>query len=493
MKISKVLLIAPPVYTTKTYFDISPSPPIGLGYLASMLEKMGLEVRIVDCLIRGWNHSEDIDDMFARVGLSDAEIKDIIADFEPDLIGMNCQFTKQHKVYHHMFKLFKEAKRACVTAAGGAHPTVLPEEVLGDPNCDFVLMGEGEESFGELIASITGDSPVDKIDGLGWKRDGKLHINPKEKWIEDLDSIPFPAYHLMELERYFGLEFSHGERHRARFSPIVTSRGCPAKCTFCSAYKVWGRQYRFRSVDNVLAEMRLLKEKHGIEELAFEDDNVTANPKRAKELFSRMTQEGLGFVWDTPNGVGVWSVDEEMIDLMKKSGCIKLNFPAESGSQDVVDRIINKPIKLKRIKELIKHCHKIGLDCGMFLVMGMPGEKLGDIWKSFTFAAESGCYEPVISVATPYPGTKLFEECAKKGLFAKEFELDDLSTRGFMIRTADWDEKDLKRIFVKGDLYLKFRNFVAHPGRSIKNTVRKFGDPASAFSYFKRTIGYFLK
>ena len=122
----------------------------------------------------------------------------------------------------------------------------------------------------------------------------------------DLDSIPFPAYHLMELDKYFGLDTSHGMRHRTRFSPIITSRGCPAKCTFCSANRVWGDNYRLRSVDNVIEEMRILKHEYNIEELMFEDDNVTANPERAKALFSRMIEEEFHFAWDTPNGVGIW-------------------------------------------------------------------------------------------------------------------------------------------------------------------------------------------
>jgi magnesium-protoporphyrin IX monomethyl ester (oxidative) cyclase len=292
----------------------------------------------------------------------------------------------------------------------------------------------------------------------------------------------------MELERYFGLVASHGMRHKKRFSPIITSRGCPAKCTFCSAYRVWGNRYRLRSVDNVIEEMRLLRDRYGVEELMFEDDNVTANPKRAKELFSRMIDEGFNFIWDTPNGVGVWSMDEEMLDLMKQSGCIKLNFPVESGSQHVLTDIIHKPLNLNKVVRLTTYCRKIGMDYGMFLVIGMPGEKLADMWTSIRFAAYCGCYSPHISVATPYPGTKLFEDCMHNGYFVHEFTLDDLFIRSFIIKTPEWNEHDLRRILLKAYIYLSIRNMMNNPGALLIRIIEKLRSPISILKYLKSTL-----
>lgn len=479
MKINKVLLIVPPAFTFKSSRDINPLPPMGLGYLASVIENMGIEVKILDCLVRGWNHEENVDNTLIRVGLSDREIENYICEFNPDLIGINCQFSRQYKLYHHILSLIKKDQPNSITVAGGPHVTVCPKEILTDPSCDFILIGEAEESFRDLILAINHETDLNLIDGLGWKSDGVLILNEKLKWITDLDSIPFPAYHIMELERYFGLEASHGLRHRKRFSPIITSRGCPSKCTFCTAYRVWGRKYRLRSVDNVLEEMKLLKNKYGIEELMFEDDNVTANSKRAKELFSRMIEEGFNFIWDTPNGVGVWSIDENMLDLMKQSGCINLNFPVESGSQYVIDTIIKKPIKLSKVKNLIKYCDKIKLNHGMFLVIGMPGEKLEDMMTSIRFAAYCGYSNLHISVATPYPGSQLFDDCMKNAYFARKFTLDDLFIRSFMIKTIDWDENDLKKILVKANIYLFFRNLIANPLFILNLLLNRIKRPSS--------------
>jgi anaerobic magnesium-protoporphyrin IX monomethyl ester cyclase len=486
MQLNRILLMAPPAFTMKGQRDINPLPPMGLGYLASMAERLGIQVKILDCLIHGWEHEEDENENLVRVGLSDKDIQEQIIQFRPDMVGINCQFSRQYKIYHQMFSLIKNIDPRIIVVAGGAHATVCPEEVLGDDNCDYLLLGEAEESFHELIMAFQKDTEIAAIDGLGWKDERKLKINPKLRFCNDLDSMPFPAYHLMALNKYFGLDASHGDRHKKRFCPIVTSRGCPAKCTFCSAHKVWGNKYRVRSVENVIEEMRLLKNQYGVEEIMFEDDNVTAEAKRAKLLFSRMIEEGLDFVWDTPNGAGVWSMDEEMIDLMKKSGCVRLHFPVESGSQNVLNSIIKKPLNLERVKKLVKYCQKINLYHSMFLVIGMPGEKLSDMWESFKFAAECGCYTPHISVATPYPGTKLFEECVKNNYFSKPFSLDDLFIRSFLIKTPDWNQEDLKRILFKGNLYLELRSIIAHPSKIIEYIGKLISRPYRVIEFIKQ-------
>lgn len=481
-RIRKVLLIVPPAHTTvNPYRDINPLPPLGLGYLASVIEREGIEVNILDCLVRGWNQEVPVSDNIIRVGLFDEQITDFINQFDPDLIGVNCQFSRQYKIHHHLFSLIKKIKPKCIVVAGGAHVTVCPQEVINDINCDFIITGEAELSFKNLVLAINKGGALGTIDGLGLKLNNKIHLNPKKEWIADLDSLPFPAYHLMELKRYFGLDSSHGSRHRERFCPVVTSRGCPAKCTFCSANKVWGENYRARSVKNVLEELKLLKNQYKIEELMFEDDNVTANLKRAKELFSGMIKEKLDFVWDTPNGVGVWSVDEDLLDLMKESGCLRLNFPVESGSQRVLKNIIKKPLNLARVKQLIRYCKKIKLDYCMFLVIGLPGETIKDIWASFKFAASCGVYNPLISVATPYPGTQLFEECRAKDLFEREFSLDDLFIRGFMIKTDIWNKYELQRALNRGIIYLKFMKLINHPLISIVNIKNKLKEHGLLF------------
>ncbi len=471
-QIRRVLLIAPPVMTFRQNRDINPMPPMGLGYLASSIEGMGIEVEILDCLMEGWTCEERIGEHLIRVGLCDDDIASRVAKYNADVIGIACQFSRQNQIYHDLLRLVKAVKPETITIAGGAHATVCPEEMLKNEACDYVLCGEAEQSLRDLLERLTREEGLSEVDGLGWKSGGELHLNPKTGWVEQLDDIAFPAYHIMKLERYYGLPASHGMRHRERFSPVVTSRGCPARCTFCSAHRVWGRKYRVRSVGNVIEEMRLLRDRYGVQEIMFEDDNVTANRKRAMELFSRIKEERLGFVWDTPNGVGAWSIDEGMLEAMKASGCLRVNFPVESGSQRVLDTIIKKPLKLDHVRRLIVYCQKIGLDCGMFLVVGMPGETIPDIWASFRFAASCRCFEPHISVATPYPGTDLYDTCRENGYLSREVRMEDYYTRSFLIRTPHWSVRKLARTLFWGRVYLAIRAAFAEPA-SMMTTVKK--------------------
>jgi len=488
MKIKKILLLIAPAYTFKYFRDIDPLPPLGLGYLAAAVKDLGVAVEILDCLVLGWNHEEEVAGNLVRVGLPNSEIETYIRQFDPDLIGINCQFSRQYKIYHELFALAKKVKPQCITMGGGAHVTVCPEEVLQDPSCDYVLLGEAENSFKDFITKVNQGADLTASDGFGYKSNGRIYVNKKTRWITDLDSIPYPAYDMIDLPKYAGLQTAHGLRHKDRFCPIVTSRGCPAKCTFCSACQVWGNRYRMRSVENVIGEMRLLKEKYNVEELMFEDDNVTAHPKRAKELFSRMIENRFNFTWDTPNGVGVWSLDEETLDLIKKSGCVKLNFAVESGSQEVLTKIVKKPLNLARVKKLIAHCKNIGLDYGMFLVVGLPGEKISDMWKSISYAVECGCYDPHISIATPYPGTELFSVCKEKGYFVREFKYEDLFIKSYMLQTPDWDEKKLQKFMSQVTVYLKIRRFLARPGLLIDWTIKSFKNPKKLYNYVANLI-----
>jgi len=373
-KIKKVLLLTSPVSTFRDALDINPLPPLGLAYLAAVLEAKGIEVKIVDSLVEGWNERVFLDENTMRIGLSFDKIEDIIRDFNPDIVGVNNLFTKQRDNVHRIYALAKGIDKSIITIAGGAHPTVLPELALSDNNLDYVVLGEGEQSILDLVDVIEGNKDLSILDGVGYKKNGETKIIPKTKFIDDLDSLPFPARHLLNMDKYFGLKASHGERKTKFFSPIITSRGCPAQCTFCSAHKVWGRKFRYRSAANVVSELKELKYQYGIKEVMFEDDNLTLDIARAEKIFDGMMAEDLNLKWDTPNGVAVWTLNEPLIDKMKASGCYRLNFAIESGNQYVLDNIIKKPVDLKKVKPLVNYARKVGLEVGIYLVMGLPQE-----------------------------------------------------------------------------------------------------------------------
>ena len=453
-KIKKVLLFIPPAVTCKERIDINPLPALGLGYLGAILEENGIEVKIVDCLIEGWGTRVKAGEDLIRIGLTFEEIEKIIRLYDPDIVGVNNLFTKQRENAHKIYALAKKINNNIITVAGGAHPTVMPELVLADKNIDYVVIGEGDRTIIELVRLIEGETDILALDGVGYRENGEIKIIPKTRFIENLDTLPFPSWHLLSMEKYFGLKVSHGDRGRKRFSPVITSRGCPAQCSFCSAYAVWGRGFRYRSPENVIQELKQLKQLYGIEEIMFEDDNLTLNPKRAEEIFDLMIRERLNLEWDTPNGIAAWTLNENLLNKMKASGCRSLNFALESGNQYVLDTIIKKPLNLEKVKPLVRYAKGIGLDVGIFLVVGMPGETEEQIWDSFRLAAQLGIYTPHISIATPYPGSELYDLCKERKLFRPDFSLDDLYIRSFSISRPELDAQKLRQILADGQRFL---------------------------------------
>jgi len=479
-KIRKVLLFIPPAITFKERIDINPLPPLGLGYLGAILEENGIETKIIDCLIEGWDKRIEISNDLIRIGMSFEEIEKIIRSYCPDIVGVNNLFTKQRENAHKIYEIAKKIDKNIITIAGGAHPTVMPELVLSDPNTDYVVMGEGERTIMDLVYLIEGKCDISSLDGLGYREKRRIKVLPKNRFIEDLDALPFPARHLLNMEKYFGLKSSHGDRRKKRFSPIITSRGCPAKCTFCSAYAVWGRGFRPRSPENVIRELKDLKREYGIEEIMFEDDNLTLDSKRAEALFDGMIQERLNLEWDTPNGIAAWTLSENLIDKMKKSGCHTLNFAIESGNQHVLDNIIKKPLILRKVKPLVKYAKKIGLNVGIFLVAGMPNETEKQIWDSFHLVEELGVFTPHISIATPYPGSELYDICKEKKYLRSDFSLDDLYIKSFAISTEEFDREKLNKIISSGQRFLLISFLKNSPFVFLKICIKKlFRDPVS--------------
>ncbi|MBW7989183.1 MAG: radical SAM protein [Planctomycetes bacterium] len=476
--IKKAMLFIPPAFTLKDSVDINPLPPLGLGYIAAVLQQQGIEVKIVDALMLGWHNRVDVDDNLIRIGLNFEDICKIIADYAPDMVGVNSLFTKQRNNAHEIYRLAKEVDPEIVTIAGGAHPTVLPEMVLANENVDFVVLGEGENTILDILKIIEGKDNNLQLDGIGLKQDGKNIIYPKTKYIEDVDSIPFPAWDVMNIDIYFGLKSSHGRRRHNRFMPIMTSRGCGAGCTFCSAHRVWGKRYRMRSCENITDEMKQLKDIYSIKELMFEDDNLTLNIKRAEQIFDSMVNEKFNFAWDTPNGVAAFALTESVIMKMKKSGCYQMNLALESGSQYVIDNIIKKPLKLDKVKPLVEYAKKIKLKVLIFLIIGMPGETLDQIQETFRMAEDLEIYEPHISIATPYPGSELYDSCVKNGNIDPEFDLDKLFIRSFCINTEEWKGEDLKKVLNDGINYLRKAKYRKHPHMLVVDGFRKLlNDP----------------
>lgn len=449
MEIKKVLLFRPP-HLTDFGNDINPLPPIGLGYLASVLKRASYEVVIYDSLIEYWNKPRKAYKHFEVIGPSIEEMRVFFLENQYDVVGVSILFSNQHFLAMQAVDVIRECLPDAKIIVGGPHVSVMTAEVMENKNIDYAVIGEGEESIIHVLQNIENDFDEQKFDGVAYRKNDKVIIKEKSKFIKNIDSIPFPAWELMHIDKYFSLSASHGMRTSPRFMPIMTSRGCPAKCVFCSAKKVWGMHFRARSVENIISEMKILKEKYGIEEIMFEDDNVTNNVPRAKKLFQAMIDSKLNFKWDTPNGVAVWTLSPPLLDLMKASGCFKLNIAIESGSQDVIDGVINKPLQLKKIPQILEYARSIGLNVSAFFIAGLPGETKKQIKQTFKFAIDNKLFEPHVSIATPYMGTKLYDICKDNNLFAREYSVEELYLGSYIIETNEWTHEELKTLVQKG-------------------------------------------
>ncbi len=418
-KYSKIMLLSPRYTLYKK--DIRRCvPPIGLAYLAAVLERNGYEVRILDIAAEGYSNVKEAGD-FVTYGLEDSAIRNEINKFKPDAVGVSCIFTSQSENARDILKLVKETDRSIMTMTGGSHPTYTVEESLENDNLDYLIMGEGELPTLQLLNNLNQGGDIAKIGSLAYKKEGKKFINRDLQYIKNIDDLPFPATHLLNMELYFRINLPQNPYPQGkRVFQVITSRGCPAKCVFCTTTNFWGNRYRGRNARNVIAEIELLKEKYTIDEIQFTDDNITLNKKRAIEILEGIKRFGLG--WCVPQGVAVWALDEDLLEKMKESGCYQLTFAIESGNQYVLDKIIKKPLNLKKVKPLVRKSHQLGIKIHAFCVCGLPGETIAQMHETYNFVKDCEFDTASFFVANPLVGSELLKICEEKRYLKGDFK-----------------------------------------------------------------------
>ncbi|PIN86226.1 B12-binding domain-containing radical SAM protein [Candidatus Woesearchaeota archaeon CG10_big_fil_rev_8_21_14_0_10_44_13] len=490
-KIDRIMLIQPP-YTILKDMPKGCQPPLGLAYIAAVLENEAYGVKILDAVAEGFNDEVKLNGGFIKYGLSWDEIKERISDFKPDMVGVSCLFSMQSQNAHKVCEIAKKVDSRVYTVLGGAHPTSCPKEVMEDKNVDFIVLGEGERSFLELIKKLEKGhkNSLSDIDGIVFRKNNKTIINPKTRFIEDLDGLPFPARHLLPMDKYFRINKPHGSMaKKSPNTPLITSRGCPANCIFCSIKGVWGKKFRSRSPENVLLELEHLKKQYGIKEIQFEDDNLTFNKERAERIFDMMVENNLDMSWTTPNGVALWALNESLIKKMKNSGCYRLCFAIESGDPYVLNKIIKKPLDLNHAKRIIKYAKKEGIESDAFFVVGFPEETKEQIKRTFRFARDLDVDNVNFFIATPYPGTELYDQCRKKGILGDFSDYSCLNVKKASIETDNFSRKYLEReVAVQGMLF-RLNLLIRHPMVFFNRVVvRFFRQPGFFVSYALRIL-----
>ncbi len=460
-QIRRVMLIFPPYPPCTTFVAWEPmiTMPMGIAYLASAVREAGYEVACLDAGAEAPYQETAINETVSRFGLTYDQIMDRIAAWKPDLVGLSCIFSNQWPATRELAKRIKAADPEVIVAAGGGHPTFLSELCMQDAPLDFIIRGEAEESFVDLLNRIRKGRALDGVDGLVYRDGDAIRANPKVSLIEDLDSIAFPAHDLLDPERYFKIALPMGYSMMSpRSVPVVTSRGCSCLCTFCSSTQMWGKRYRTRSAANVLRELDWLVDKFGVEEIKVQDDNITGNRKRAMEIFRGMIEKPYRLRWNTPNGIAVWTLDREMLTAMKDSGCYEISMAIESGNPKVLKDLIKKPLNLDKVREVNKIARELGIFRIAFFILGFPGETKEQMMDTIKFSRELRLDLSSIFIFNPLPGSELFEECLKRG-YITEKSFFDVGNQ-FFSSAIDSDEWTAKEIETK-IRWEYFRNYLA--------------------------------
>jgi len=387
---TKVMLIQPP-FTQPIESKKRCLLPLGIAYIGGYLRKHGIEVELLDCVVEGYN-SDCIENGKNTFGLDGFNIKIKIEKFNPDFVGVSCLMTAQEHNMIDVCKIAKNVNPKIHTIVGGCHPSVFPEKCIKNKYIDSVVIGEGEHSTLEIVQ-------------------GKKKGIVKNKPI-DINKIPWPARDLLPMEKYIKINMPENIfSPNKKVTQVLTSRGCPFSCIFCATTNFHG-QWRGRNPYDVFQEVKMLKEKYGIEEINFVDENLVLNRCRTKELMVMLGD--LDIKWSNPGGIWIDGLDNYILDLMKKAGCYQLTFPVESFNKHILKKVIHKPLKVERVKGLVKHCHKLGIDVHAFFVCGFPEQTKEMLENDFNKAREAKFDSASFHIITPLPGSKIYEQYKDK-------------------------------------------------------------------------------
>src|SRR3989344_6019091 len=496
-KINKVLIIVPPFTLPKGKFKVS-VPPLGPAYIAAVLENENYSVKILDAPIEAFHQEFKIDERRIRYGLSYEQIGSFIKEFSPDVVGVALHSVSQYDNSLAVCRVAKDVNKEIIIVLGGSgvYPPSLAQQILKENRVvNFVVIGEAEYTMRDLLATLNAPNPdCSKIDGLVYRMGDEIKINPKTKFIENLDELPFPARHLLPIDKYFKINVNQNLSNNRRTLQIVASRGCPHRCTFCATTIYWGNRYRRRSAENILSEIDYMVKNYKIRELQFTDDSFTSDYDNAKRVFELLKERKYNLKWSTPNGVNVCTLDEKLLRLMKESGCYEVKLPIESGNQEILNKIIRKPVNLEHVKKIVAITKKLGIITNGFFAIGFPGETLEDIKKTFRFVREIKIDSITLSIFTPLPGTKLMEECREKGYLVKDFSFKEFEFTSANIETEEFSQRDLDKIYIKETLLLNL-NFVL---RNPKIFLQRYGyfivrHPDMVLSYMFNYLSRIIK
>lgn len=456
-----VLLINPPFImsednpTSKTGAVL---PPLGLLYLAAFLRKKHPQINI-----------QLLDSPTYRLNLEDFVKK--IKEFHPDVVGLTIYTTAFPSVIETTKKI-KEIFPACIIIGGGPHASILPEECLTSAKIDIAVLGEGESVFSDLIECFVKGRKISSVPNIVYKKNGKILKTPIKTKNVDLDSLPFPARDLINMKLYHP---AHGTFKRLPATNMITSRGCPFHCSFCSK-SIFGRNYRTQSPSKTVKEIEMLIKKYGIKEILFNDDVFTSDRQRIESLCDLLIKKRVDITWVCSTRVNL--VDPKLLQKMKSAGCVSVGYGIEVGDIEILKKI-NKGISFKRAKEAIKWTKDAGIETRAFYIFGFPDETKKSLQKTLKLALELNADFVIFNIATPFPGTSLYEEAKSKDLLLYDgLELYKRADGPHpLIRLKGVSEEELVQFYK--DAYKKYYfriNYITSQIKNIKslNDIKRY-------------------
>lgn len=427
----KVLLVQPNYRLKEDASIWGLSPPMGLCYIASMLEKEGIDVEILDANV---------------CNLSPQEICDYAIKIKADIVGVSILTP----VHNSAVKIAQSLPKEMISVAGGPHASSLPKELLDD-GFDIVVRGEGEL----IMLEVAQGRSWRDILGISFKKNGNIVHNPPRP-LADPDTIPYPARHLLIKNGCDKPYFSEGTRHFP-WAQVYSSRGCPYDCCYCNK-SISGYRFRPRSAEDVLGEIEYLVRNYGIKEVNFSDDTFNLDIERAQNILDGIIKANFKLCLRFSNGLRLDKINEELLEKMKRAGTEYIAYGIESGDQEILDRI-PKQIKLEKAKEVVGMTKKVGIEVAGFFMFGLLGDTVESMQKTIDFAKSLNLDIVLFNIAIPYPGTKMYEEIKEKGRFLVRGWTDFYHTSGKMIYILDGmaHPKEVEMMYRKANREFYFR------------------------------------
>ena len=466
MKID-ALFIHPPYASEEVYGSLLKAsgvfPPLGISYLASCLEEEGYKVRINDYDADG------------------VKPEDSIKRYNPTVVAISATSP----VFRQAIRIAKIAKEeGCTTMIGGPHPTATPKATINNSCFDYLVYGEGENTIRDLMNSLEKNGDLKKVDGIFYKEKNKIVRTKPRKLIEDIDTIPFPAYHLLPMKKYrFYAFFDTG----IGFSTMLTNRGCPFGCIFCNTRTIFGSSLRFRSPKKILDEVELVYNKYKVKDIYFYDDALTLSRKHVEGFCNEMKKRKIDLKWSTETRVD--KVDFELLDLMKKSGCYMVGYGFESADQKILNNL-KKGTTIEQNAKAVKATRKTGMICRGFFMLGSPGETVTTMSKTINFSIKNKVDFAHFNITTPYPGTPLWDMGVKEGKLKPE----DAENTGAIANVlankkiigSELSSKTVKKYWKKANLKFYLRPWF------IYNLLKRIENHHHLKRTLEASIGFFL-